>query len=499
MTRGTAGTPGGAGRPRPALHFAPQRNWMNDPNGLIQWRGRIHLFYQHNPGGMTLEHIAWGHASSTDLWNWADHPLALEPGPFGPDRDGCWSGCAVVHDGTPHLLYTGLRGPVTLPCLAAASDQDLIRWSRYERNPVIAGPPPEPGVRAFRDHAAWQAGSAWYQVIGGGLADRGGALFRHARQTIGTAGILAELPDVTGYQDGSDPKGPGRRPTLTDVARDARVSKTTASLVLRGADPRNIPAPTQERVRAAARQLGYVRNQAATELRSQAESTIGFIADGVAEGPFGGEMIRGAQDAAWHRGYLLMIVETGHDRDLVCEAVTRFTERRARRIIYASYAHRQVDLPPTLADADPVLANAFDAERKFPSFVPDEFGGGLLAAQTLLAIRRAPVGFINIGRGDPAAVGRLCGYRAGLEGADLPFDESLVIYTGEAVNRIPGKGGGNAVDGTRPHAPSSAATQASTCSSAPPTGWPWAPTTISKRPGDGSRTTWQSSASTTNG
>lgn len=189
---------------------------------------------------------------------------------------------------------------------------------------------------------------------------------------------------MTRYQDGSGPQEPGRRPTLTDVARDARVSKTTASLVLRGANPRNFPDPTQERVRAAARQLGYVRNQAATELRSQAKSTIGFIADGVAEGPFGGEMIRGARDAAWHRGYLLMIVETGHDRDLhdrdlMCEAVTRLTERRARRIIYASYAHRQVDLPPTLADAGPVLANAFDAERKFPSFVPDEFGGGLLA------------------------------------------------------------------------------------------------------------------------
>ena len=51
---------------------------MNDPNGLIQWNGRVHLFYQHNPSGLTPEHLAWGHASSTDLWNWVDHPLALE-------------------------------------------------------------------------------------------------------------------------------------------------------------------------------------------------------------------------------------------------------------------------------------------------------------------------------------------------------------------------------------------------------------------------------------
>jgi beta-fructofuranosidase len=203
--------PGGTMRPRPALHFAPARNWMNDPNGLIQWNGRVHLFYQHNPAGLTLEHMAWGHASSTDLWNWADHPLALEPGPDGPDRDGCWSGCAVVHDGTPRLLYTGLRGQATLPCLASADDQDLIGWSRSGQNPVIASWPPEPGVLAFRDHTAWRDGPAWYQVIGGGLADRGGALFLYRSEDLrnwrylgvfaaaadhGLPGQIWECPDV---------------------------------------------------------------------------------------------------------------------------------------------------------------------------------------------------------------------------------------------------------------------------------------------------------------
>src|ERR1051326_6217456 len=125
---------------------------MNDPNGLVQWHGRVHLFYQHNPAGPVRERIAWGHASSADLWTWEDHPLALEPDPSGPDRDGCFSGCAVVADGCPHLLYTGVNGPHQLPCLAEAADQELIRWTRDPGNPVIASPPPgevaDPGRRA---------------------------------------------------------------------------------------------------------------------------------------------------------------------------------------------------------------------------------------------------------------------------------------------------------------------------------------------------------------
>jgi len=236
------------------------------------------------------------------------------------------------------------------------------------------------------------------------------------------------------HPDG-DVSGSGRLPTLADVAREAGVSVTTASLVLRLPDPSNIGPGTQERVRATARRLGYVRNQAATDLRSHANSAIGFIADGIAQGPFAGDMIRGAQDAAWRRGYLLLIVETGHDPRLVCEAVTRFAERRVRRIIYAPVGHQQVDLPPELADADPVLANSFDAEHRFSSFVPDEAGGARLAVQTLLAIRSAPIGFINLEEGDVAAAGRLAGYRAVLDEAGLPFDDSYVIHTGQRRTR----------------------------------------------------------------
>src|SRR5215813_2310009 len=90
---------------RPGFHYLPPKNWMNDPNGLIQWEGKFHLFYQHNPNGPVWGNIHWGHAVSPDLVHWSDLPIALAPTPGGPDEVGCFSGCAV-NNGVPTLIYT---------------------------------------------------------------------------------------------------------------------------------------------------------------------------------------------------------------------------------------------------------------------------------------------------------------------------------------------------------------------------------------------------------
>jgi beta-fructofuranosidase len=147
---------------------------MNDPNGVSQWDGRYHLFYQYNPLAARWGPIHWGHAVSADLVHWADLPIALSPTPGGPDADGCWSGCIVNNGGVPTMLYTGLRDRVQRPCLAT-SDDGLLTWRKHPGNPVIAAPPADVDAIDFRDHCIWQEDGFWYQLIGGKIAGVGGA------------------------------------------------------------------------------------------------------------------------------------------------------------------------------------------------------------------------------------------------------------------------------------------------------------------------------------
>lgn len=181
-----------ADRHRPRYHLSPPGNWLNDPNGLVQYDGRYHVFYQYNPAGPFHHAIHWGHAVSDDLVHWEDEPVALTPSPDGPDRDGCWSGCTVVdEEGTPTLLYTGGRGKWQLPCLATTDDPDLRTWTKSEGNPIIEEPPTGIDLRStdhwhaeFRDHCVWREGGEWYQLVGSGIEGVGGTALLYRGESL---------------------------------------------------------------------------------------------------------------------------------------------------------------------------------------------------------------------------------------------------------------------------------------------------------------------------
>lgn len=192
---------------RPRFHFVSPAGWLNDPNGVSQWNGTYHLFYQYNPEGAFHHRILWGHAVSTDLMHWEDVPVALEPGP-GPDdtdRDGCWSGVLVNDGGVPTLVYSGRHGERELPCVAVGSP-DLLSWSKAPENPVIAAPPAGVDITAYRDHCVWREGSVWRQLVGSGIRGRGGTAFLYESADLRSWDYVGPLfiGDASGDQDATD-------------------------------------------------------------------------------------------------------------------------------------------------------------------------------------------------------------------------------------------------------------------------------------------------------
>ena len=64
---------------RQRYHFMGEPGWINDPNGLVWYKGEYHVFYQYNPFGLTWGEPCWGHAVSRDLLHWTQLPPALVP------------------------------------------------------------------------------------------------------------------------------------------------------------------------------------------------------------------------------------------------------------------------------------------------------------------------------------------------------------------------------------------------------------------------------------
>jgi beta-fructofuranosidase len=147
------------------FHYRPKKGWINDPNGLVYFKGYYHVFYQHAPNHEIpwQEPMHWGHARTKDFLEWEELPIALTPdAPY--DKSGCWSGTAIVKDGKMYLFYAGITAVSTI---AVAVSEDGVNFEKYGNNPVISTYPPEGGPD-FRDPAVCRIGGAYYCVVASG-------------------------------------------------------------------------------------------------------------------------------------------------------------------------------------------------------------------------------------------------------------------------------------------------------------------------------------------
>ncbi len=135
---------------RPQYHFSAKEGWINDPNGLVFYKGEYHLFFQHNPFGTDHGNMTWGHAISKDLVHWEQLENKLLPDEMGTMFSGSavvdWNNTTGFQTGDEKVLvaiYTAAGGtspesegqPFT-QCLAYSNDRGRS-WTKYQGNPVL--------------------------------------------------------------------------------------------------------------------------------------------------------------------------------------------------------------------------------------------------------------------------------------------------------------------------------------------------------------------------
>ncbi|MHC4502200.1 MAG: glycoside hydrolase family 32 protein [Planctomycetota bacterium] len=126
---------------RPQFHFTSKRGWLNDPNGLIYYRGEYHMYYQHNPVSVKWGNMTWGHAVSKDMVHWKEQPTVLFPN--GKTGD-CFSGAAFIDRRNQLGRKTGAEDVIVAfylrtrsgLCLAYSNDRGRT-FTDYEGNPVL--------------------------------------------------------------------------------------------------------------------------------------------------------------------------------------------------------------------------------------------------------------------------------------------------------------------------------------------------------------------------
>lgn len=149
-------------------HYKPHKGWINDPNGLVYFKGYYHVFYQHAPDFETPwnQPMHWGHARTKDFLSWEELPVALYPDQTYDDN-GCWSGTAVVKEDTLYLFYASIHGEEKEQSVSVAYSTDGIHFEKYAGNPVIGGYPAD-GCPDFRDPAVCCIDGQYYCVMASG-------------------------------------------------------------------------------------------------------------------------------------------------------------------------------------------------------------------------------------------------------------------------------------------------------------------------------------------
>lgn len=150
----------------PHYHARVLEGWSNDPNGMIWFNGKGHMFFQYYPHKPEWGTMHWGHFTTEDFIHWQKEETALIPDEEYEAVCGCCSGTAIEIDGKLYLIYTAAQPERQRQCVAVS--EDGIHFTKLKENPVLVAEDlsPEVCTRDFRDPKIIKKGD-WYYVLAG--------------------------------------------------------------------------------------------------------------------------------------------------------------------------------------------------------------------------------------------------------------------------------------------------------------------------------------------
>lgn len=251
---------------RNSYHFTEKSTWINDPNGLIYYKGMNHMFYQHHPYSAKWGPMHWGHAVSRDLIHWEHMPIALCPDELG----AIFSGSAVLDKDNTSGLFSDEGGLVAIFTHAGEDNQkqsiaysldDGQTWIKYSGNPVLSNP----GIKDFRDPKVFwhKESNKWIMILACGREVR----------FYGSKNLLQwDYLSSFGEAEGA-PGGILECPTLVDLPiRSEEETKWVLKFDVIGRDD-NTPY----------RALYYIGNFDGQSFICQDKTTSGLLVDGGAD------------------------------------------------------------------------------------------------------------------------------------------------------------------------------------------------------------------------
>jgi LacI family transcriptional regulator len=223
------------------------------------------------------------------------------------------------------------------------------------------------------------------------------------------------------------------RPTIRDVARLARCSIATVSLVLNNKDV-SIPQSTIERIWKAANELNYRPNKLAVGMITKRTKMLGLVIPDNSNAFFG-DLAKAIETAARKNDYNLILCDSDNNGQRDLEYISILSDRQVDGVIFVRSEGNQQDDRKIIQIADQNGIPLVTVDRtmhgeKVYSITLDNFRGGYLAAQHLISLGHKRIGCYSGPLELNSSHQRLDGVKEALAEAGIPYDESL-LFVGE--------------------------------------------------------------------